>query len=143
MSVEVGVENGILRVVFRGAMTVSDFDVLGPELEAVEATAARVPHRITDLRPVTRMEVTYRDVMGLAARRLNRTLPNDVRSAIVTGDAAVRSAAQVFEVFNRNPRITVRLFDDMDAAERWIAGSAGSPAAGGGIGAERTVDGPR
>ena len=130
MPVRVTIEDGFLWTIFSGDITAADLVAAGDGLEVVEAEPGPAVDRITDLRDVTSMQITFHEIMGLASRRIRRELPNDVRSAIVAPDAVVRSAAEVFLLLNRNPRITLQIFDDMEGAQSWLHAARTEPEAG-------------
>jgi hypothetical protein len=60
-------------------------------------------------------------------------LPNPVKIAWVALNAEVRRMGELFRELNRNPSITIDVFDRRAAAERWLkahrksAGRSGKP----------------
>jgi hypothetical protein len=116
----VTVEAEYLRIVLSGTLTPSDLEELIEVLLAHEATLTPVPHRVTDMSGLTRLDVGFPDIFQLAERARTRPLPNAVRSAIVAATPVQIGYARMFQMMNEHPSITVEIFDDLPAAVAWL-----------------------
>lgn len=119
MSGRVEIRDGLMWTIFEGVVTAADLEEAGDAAEGLDEESSALD-RMSDLRTVTGIELTYLDIMAYASRRMRQELPRPVRSAIVVEDAAVRSAAEVFLLLNRNPHITLQIFDTMEGALDWV-----------------------
>ena len=64
------------------ALTNDDLASLASEAQRIEMGYKVTPHRLTDLRPVTRVEITFEGVLALASKRLALKFPNSFRVAL-------------------------------------------------------------
>lgn len=80
-----------------------------------------IPHRVTDLRHIERLEVDFDGVYTLAVRRRALHFPNRFKSAIVAVELVAYGFARMFQTLNFHPQIVIALFPDDAEAMRWIA----------------------
>jgi len=59
-------------------------------------------------------------VLELAAARRARTFPNSFRSALVVAREVQKGYARMFQTLNDHPMVQIRIFEDWEAAERWL-----------------------
>jgi hypothetical protein len=111
----------ILRLTLFGTLTNDDLADFADEAEKLERELAVVPHRLTDLRPITRVEITFDGVLALANRRLSLTFPNAFKSAIVATNTVHFGFARMFETLNDHPQISIAIFPDSAPALEWLA----------------------
>jgi hypothetical protein len=78
------------------------------------------PHRLTDLRALTRPYPTDPAVRALAERRKAQTLANAVKSAIVAPQPIHLGFARMFQILNEHPQIAIEIFSTGQAAEAWL-----------------------
>ena len=113
----------ILRVTLSGTLTNEDLAALAKEARRIESPLAVVPHRLTDLRPVTRLEINFQGVLAFVNERLRQTFPNSFKSAIVATDVAHFGFARMFATLNDHPQTSIALFPDDTEALSWLAES--------------------
>ena len=121
MAFAITFEEPILMIRFANTFTDADFRALAVEADRIEGSFDVVPHRLADLRPVTRLEITFKGVLEFAEQRLRRTFPNAFKSAIVAGDLAQFGFARMFQTLNDHPQISIAIFPDEAAATQWLA----------------------
>lgn len=121
MPYKIDADEPILRVTLFGTLTNDDLVELAQEAEEIEGPLAVVPHRLTDLRAVTRIEITFEGVLALANRRLRLTFPNAFKSAIVATNTVHFGFARMFETLNDHPQISIAIFPDSAPALDWLA----------------------
>jgi hypothetical protein len=116
----VTVEAQYLRIVLSGVLTPIDLEGLVEAVLALEAALTPVPHRVTDMSGLTRLDVGFPEIFQLAERARTRPLPNAVRSAIVAATPVQVGYARMFQTMNEHPRITVEIFGDLPTALTWL-----------------------
>jgi hypothetical protein len=117
----------ILRVTFTGTLSNQDLLEAGKETARLESAYSVIPHRICDLRPVTRVEINFQGVLALATERLKLTFPNSFKSAIIASDVVHYGFARMFETLNDHPQITIAIFPDEPEAMRWLSEAGVAP----------------
>jgi polysaccharide deacetylase 2 family uncharacterized protein YibQ len=75
---------------------------------------------LTDLRPVTRLEITFDGVLDVANQRMRTKFPNAFKSAIVASDVAHYGFARMFQTLNDHPQISIAIFPDTPKALQWL-----------------------
>jgi len=105
---------------FSGLISADDLRRSVEEIEAIEATAAVTPFRLTDLSASDMVHLSFQSIGELAARRRSAVLKNPVRSAIVAPSLVQYGFSRMFQILNDNPRIDVEVFREMDAAVAWL-----------------------
>jgi hypothetical protein len=130
MAYELHRDDPILRVVFTGILTNRDLGRALEELAVIEAERDVVPDRITDIRPVERLEIDFAGVLALAVARRRRVYKYPVRTALIAADTAQIGAARMFQAVSAHPQITVEIFGDDESALKWLRGSGTSRSAG-------------
>jgi hypothetical protein len=66
----------------------------------------------------------FRDqVFALAVKRGERAVPAPIRSALVANRPVQFGFARMFEMLNDNPRIQIRIFGNLEEAQRWLRSS--------------------
>jgi len=122
VSVEIAIEQDIIRVTLSGALTGEDLAQISSAADDIERDRDPVPPRLIDMTGVTEFQVGYPDVRGLADHRRVIAFPNDFKSALVVHTPVQRGMARMFQTLNDNPRITIQIFDDEAAALTWLRG---------------------
>lgn len=115
---------GVLRITLSGTLTPEELGRLADALVEAEGAAAVCPDRVTDLTGLTRFEVGFDDMFEMARRRRERPPANPIRSAIVACTPVQLGFARMFQTLNDHPRITLRIFSDLDGALAWAQGDA-------------------
>jgi hypothetical protein len=123
MPIERFERDGILHIVYSGTITPEEFAENIARLEEAEATTERVPNRLVDLTRVTRLEITFNDMLRLADRRRTLRFKNPFRIAQLAYDPVTTGFAEMYQALNDNPNTTIQVFFDRDAALRWLAES--------------------
>ncbi|HEU0298056.1 MAG TPA: hypothetical protein VFR37_01350 [Longimicrobium sp.] len=125
MPVSVTFDGRILWGVLAGALTVEELDRFIMSVEELEAAAQVWPDRITDLTAVDRIDIGYDEISRLVQRRRETAVPNPIRNAMVVRDPVQLGYARMYQTLSDNPRITVRVFPDVEQALAWLAEEAG------------------
>lgn len=120
MAFELRQENGLLRISLSGTLTNDDLARGAQEVAAFEATCDVVPHRLSDVRPVERLEIDFRSILSFAEDRKRRQFPNAFKSAIVTSDIVHYGFARMFQTLNDHSQITIAIFGDDVSALDWL-----------------------
>ena len=121
MSFSLSIDDGVLRLDLAGTVTPGELDRIADAVGEAEDAAAAYPHRVIDLTGVTRFEVSFDDMFALARRRRERSQAKPIRSALVAATPVQLGYARMFQTLNDHPRITVRIFPDVDGALAWLA----------------------
>jgi hypothetical protein len=120
MAFELREEDGILRIRLSGTLTNVDLSRCGEQLAALEDARAVVPHRLSDLRPVDRLEIDLTGILGLAEARRRRTYANPFKSAIIAPDIVHFGCARMFQTLNDHPQIAIAIFEGIEPALAWL-----------------------
>jgi hypothetical protein len=112
--------DGILRVVFRGTFVNHDLSRGGDELDRIERSAVVVPHRISDMRPVERLEIDFAGVLDFALARRRLQFKNSFKSAIIAPDVAHFGFARMYQILIDHPQILISIFGDEESALVWL-----------------------
>ena len=120
MAFEMRQENGLLRISLSGTLTNDDLARGAQEVAAFEATCDVVPHRLSDVRPVERLEIDFRSILSFAEDRKRRRFLNAFKSAIVASDIVHYGFARMFQTLNDHAQITIAIFGDEVSALEWL-----------------------
>jgi hypothetical protein len=121
MTIETFERDGILHIVYSGIITREEFEAhTTAGLEATEAESEKVPNRLVDLTRVTRLEITFNDMLRFADRRRMQRFKNPFRTAVLAYDPVTTGFGEMYQVLNDNPQTTIHLFIDRPAALRWL-----------------------
>jgi len=113
-------EEPILHITLMGTLTNEDLTALARDAMELERSLAVVPHRLTDTRPATRLEITFEGVLDLANKRMQIKFPNSFKSAIVASDVVHYGFARMFQTLNDHPQISIAIFPDTPTALQWL-----------------------
>jgi hypothetical protein len=119
--------DGVLRITLSGTLTPEALVRMADALTEAEAAAAVCPHRVTDLTGLVRFEVGFDEMFQLARRRREMAPANPIRSALVACTPVQLGFARMFQTLNDHPRITMRIFPDLDGALAWLAEEPPAP----------------
>lgn len=120
MPYNITIEATLLRVVFHGAITPQELQMLAHDLAAIEASSATTLDRLTDLSAVDAPHPTFPDVQALAERRRVQPLANAVKAAIVAPRPVHLGFARMYQNLNAHPQITIEIFATVAEAEAWL-----------------------
>jgi hypothetical protein len=109
-------------VVFFDPLTPPDLQAAADAITATEARLPQTPHRLTDLRQVSEMDLTYPDMAAFVERRKEQRLANPIKSAIVASRPVQIGFARMFQILSTHPQIKVQVFDTLEKAEVWLTG---------------------
>jgi|CXWL01.1.fsa_nt_gi hypothetical protein len=123
MPSRVALQTPYVRVWFSGTLTGKDLREVADELRAHERELGRVPDRLVDMSAMVATDTAFNLAILAARVRGVQRFPNAFRSALVSPTVAVAGFARIFRTLNRNPQIEVRVFEDVESAERWLGGS--------------------
>jgi hypothetical protein len=110
----------ILHITLLGTLTNEDLAALAREAMDLERSLAVVPHRLTDTRPATRLEITFDGILDFANKRMQLKFPNSFKSAIVASDVVRFGFARMFQTLNDHPQISIAIFPDTPTALHWL-----------------------
>jgi hypothetical protein len=113
-------QDNLIRVVFWGTFDNHDLSAGADELDRIERAADVVPHRVTDLRPVERLEIDFDGVLELAMARRRLEFSNPFKSAILVNDIPRFGFARMYQILNDHPQICIAIFGDEDEALKWL-----------------------
>lgn len=130
MAYELHRDGPIPRVVFSGILTNRDLSRALEDLAALEAERGVVPDRITDIRPVERLEIDFAGAIALAEARRRRVYRNPFRTALIAADTVHIGAARMFQAVSAHPQITIEIFGDDESALKWLRGAPTGRSAG-------------
>lgn len=119
--------DAVMRIVLSGTLVPEELVRMADALAEAEGAAAVCPHRVTDLTGLTRFEIGFNDMSGLARRRRELSPANPIRSAIVAATPVQLGFARMFQTLNDHPQITMRIFPDLDGALAWLAEVPSTP----------------
>jgi hypothetical protein len=105
-----------------GVLDRADLDAVMQEVERLEDEGV-LRDRLTDLTALDRIDVGFEEVFALAVKRGERAVPAPIRSALVANRPVQFGFARMFEMLNDNPRIQIRIFGNLEEAQRWLRSS--------------------
>lgn len=121
MPYRVSLDPPFVRVWFFGVLTARDLHAVAEEVGAYERRLGTVPDRLVDMSEMTATGATFQLAILAARVRAAQHFPNDFRSALVSPKVEVAGFAHIFRNLNRNPRITLKVFERVEDAESWLA----------------------
>ncbi len=124
MPFSISTDDGIMRIVLSGTLTSEDLVEAADAMGEAESAADVCPPRVTDLARVTRFEVGFDDMFRLARRRRRQPPANPIRSAVVAATPVQVGFARMLQTLNDHPKVTMRIFSDLDGALAWVASPA-------------------
>ena len=110
-----------LLIEVSGAITGAELHRLIDEAETLLTARPRWTNNLVDLRGLDLGGLGFSDILGFAGRRFAMKPPNPFRTAIVNDSPAVGGYLRMLQNLNRNPSITIEIFDDIAAARTWLA----------------------
>jgi len=113
-------EPTFLRIVFSGAVTDRELQLVADYLLAIEQQSAITPHRLSDLSAMTEPYLTYPAIRALVERRKDPPIANLIKSALVAPRPIHRGLARMFQTLHKHPQIVVEIFATVEAAEAWL-----------------------
>lgn len=129
MPFSISTDDGVMRIVLSGTLTPEELVRLADAMSEAERAVEVCPHRVTDLAGITRFEVGFDDMSELARRRRQQPPANPVRSALVAATPVQLGMARMLQTLNDHPRITMRIFPDLEGALAWLAEKPSPPGA--------------
>ena len=108
-----------LQITFLGSIEPRDLSRVALEAKSYEGGDV-VPHRITDLSRVDKLNISFEDVFQLAAARKLLRFSNTFKSALVVSSDIQMGYARMFQTLNDHPQITLRIFESAAAARVWL-----------------------
>jgi hypothetical protein len=105
-----------------GVLDRADLDALIEEVERLEDQGL-LADRLTDLTALDRIDVGFEEVFALAMKRGERKVLTPIRSALVANRPVQFGFARMFQMLNDNPRIQIRIFGNLEEAQRWLHSS--------------------
>lgn len=108
------------RVWFSDVVTGRDLRGVAEELREHERELGRVPDRLVDMSGMLATGGTFNLAILTSRVRAVQRFPNSFRSALVSPRVEVTAFARIYRTLNRNPQITVEVFESVEAAEAWL-----------------------
>jgi hypothetical protein len=122
MPFEIRDEGNYYSARLSGILDRADLNALMKEVERLEDAGVLVD-RLTDLTSLERIDVGFEEVYALAAQRAERKVTVPIRSALVANRPVQFGFARMFQMLNDNPRILIRIFDNLEEAHQWLRSS--------------------
>ena len=113
-------KNNILSVIFPEILSDKDFRLINEEIENIEKQYSAVPNFIVNLKNVDTFTGDYRSIQKLAVQREEKKFPNTILEAIVVSNDFQLGFARMYQTFNNNPQVTIKIFKDEAKAIEWI-----------------------
>ncbi len=110
------------RITLSGTITTADILTMLKEAQALEKGKPVVPHRLVDWREMLGINLSFSLMDALAPYRMSNTLPNKVKSALLTKGPVQYAFAHMYETLLRHPQIEVHVFQNEAEAIRWLEG---------------------
>ncbi|HEV2694332.1 MAG TPA: hypothetical protein VG347_15675 [Verrucomicrobiae bacterium] len=114
------IRDGLLEAFFQGDVDMEDFQSYAEHLAEIEARLAVTPDRLTDLSAGNLVQMDADRLRRFGATRTVTVLKNKVKSAIVAPKPDQYGLARMFQTFNENPLIEIKIFRDAPAAYAWL-----------------------
>jgi len=121
MPYSVAEKSAFLLVTVTGKITGAELHKLIDEGEAILKTRPRWANNLVDLRGLDLSGLGFTDIMGFAGRKVATNPPNPFKTAIVVDSQSVGGYVRMLQNLNRNPAIAIETFEDVAAAEQWLA----------------------
>ena len=118
--------NGLLELVFHGDITADDFQAPVEFFTELETRLEVTPDRVTDLSAANLMPLNADFVKRLGASRARAPIKNKIKSAIIAPEPDQFGLARIFQTFNENPSIEIKVFRDAASAYAWLGRAAKS-----------------
>jgi hypothetical protein len=122
MPFEISDEGNFHSIRLFGILDRADLDAVTQEVERLEDEGV-LRDRLTDLTVLDRIDVGFEEVFALALKRGERKVPAPIRSALVANRPVQFGFARMFQMLNDNPRIQIRIFGNLEEAQRWLRSS--------------------
>jgi hypothetical protein len=113
-------KNDILFVIFPEILSNNDFHLFNEEIEIIEKKYPVVPNFLVDLKNITTFNGDYNSIQKLAKQRREKIFPNQIFEAIVVSNDLQMGFARMYQTFNDNPHLTIKIFKDEVKAIEWI-----------------------
>jgi hypothetical protein len=110
----------IWRITLSGTFTHDELIALARDAERIEIVSHTIPHRLTNIQPTTRLELTFRSMLEFVQERLRMRFPNTFKSAVIANDVVHYGFARMFETLNDHPQIVIAIFSNESEALRWL-----------------------
>jgi len=124
MPFEIQADAQTIRTIFTGKVTETEIDDLAREIARIEGEYKIGPDRLVDFSAIEKSEVTSASIEQRAKAGRERVYPNKFRSAIVAQRLVDYGCARMYQTYNDNPQIEIRVFKTRAEAEAWLAGGA-------------------
>ena len=121
MSYRVELGEPYCRVWFSGRLTGADLRDVADLFREHECELGRIPDRLVNMSEMVATGATFNLAILAARVRGVQRFPNRFRSALVAPRVEVAGFARIFRILHRNPQIDVRVFTELEEAERWLA----------------------
>lgn len=110
-----------IHIQWHGELCNEDLRSIGAELPGISAKLGYAPNILHTFDEVTGGKIEPWSIFQHSLRREDTRLPNKAKSAAVAKTAKVHAITRLFMELNRNPNIVMEVFDDEEAAIRWLA----------------------
>jgi hypothetical protein len=126
MPINIQMHKGLLELVFHGDVGEADFMAVVESVHDIEARLEVTPDRVADLSAANMMPLNADVLRRYAISRTAMPLKNKVKSAIIAPKPDQFGLARMFQAFNENPSIEIKLFRDAASAYAWLGRTAKS-----------------
>lgn len=121
MAYHIDTSQPIWRITFSGTLSNRDLQELLNDARNLEKDKSAVPNRLADLRQLEAIEVGFSEMSSLATARRSHTLPNAIKTALLTKGPVQFGIARMFQMLLEHPKIQVQVFSEEADALRWLA----------------------
>ncbi|MBV9128727.1 MAG: hypothetical protein JO117_11655 [Verrucomicrobia bacterium] len=111
-----------LECIFTGKIGASELLQGAKEIWEIEKREARTPSRFIDLSGVEAFDLSFASISDFANVRRQSDFKNPIRSAIYASRGIAFGFARMYQSLNENPKLTIRVFREREAALRWMRG---------------------
>ena len=118
MPYSLSVEPALVRVVFFGTLTAADLHAMANDVAAIERARNVSHNRLTDLRHVSDIQLTYADMLAYVTQRQTQWRALPLRSALVASTTLSVGFARMFQTLSEQREVEV--FATVEAAEAWL-----------------------
>jgi hypothetical protein len=113
-------KDNIIFQIFPRSLSDNDFRFIHEEVETIEKKYSFVPHFVVNLQKVESYSGDYHAVQKLAKQREDKKFPNNILEAILVSNDFQMGFARMYQTFNNNPQLEIKIFKDEAKAIEWI-----------------------
>lgn len=122
-AVSIHMKGPLIMIEIGDGLTGAELQQLADTLVELESQFKVTPSRVIDMRTMNQAGVDFSALHSIAERRRSFNPTHPIRTAAVATSPVAIGYARMFQtLMASHPLVTMKLFDDLDAAERWALG---------------------